>query len=569
MTKRFLLATSAFALIAPGAAMAKAPDISFFAKEKWIVERVREKTDQKPAMCAISTQLNNGYIVQLAGTENGLTNLNIDFRQPSFQKNLKYEVKYNIPGYFEGTLPTKAFKENLLVTDLRKYSDAKETIPTAGTVDIHIRDNSFRLFMTGLAAKMKDFDNCVLGKDMTVAKRAAPKSSEKAPTKPQTIEKAPEPIKAPAETAKIEAPKDVERPTAPISNDGLAPPPPIHNIQPPEPAAPPVEATADPVNLEPTAPPAASPVQPTPEKVTSAVSAPAPDKVVPQAPMPAPQAMAPQKPKETPQPKISRKSSKPYYIQTLSEKLLGSSKQEEAPREVAAVQKRSAQAYKTPEPIVNVQKHKPINVDMTSGKPELKEVEVDVVATVSVGKPLETEGLEKTIPQEPGFTQAMCEKQIAEAVSNIQPAVGQPTQSTDDFVHMRSKVTELEERVQTLLRENKLLDEELKTTLKDAAKERMAVSSDNWNLEKATMKFNEAERQVMRLGRQLQTQRAQCQNEKAQLEHMLFDPKLTEQQQLAELASLEAELDRAKTDLYRQQRQYEERIKLLEEQLKR
>lgn len=516
----------------PGAASAKAPDISFFAKEKWIVERVREKTDGKSAMCAISTQLNNGYIIQFAGTENGFTNLNIDFRQPSFQKDLKYEVKYNIPGYFEGTLPTKAFKENLLVTDLRKYSDARTTIPNAGTVDIHIRDSSFRLFMTGLAAKMKDFDNCVLGEDIkqNVAANDATENLEKAP-------------------AAIE----IKKSDLTVESDGLAPPPPMHNIQPPQTATPDVEATAAPVDLEPIIPEALA-AEPSPEKLTSVTEQTEQQEVAFQ---------------EKDQTAISRKSSKPYYIQTLSEKLLGTDKENETQQEVAAVEKTPVQRYKTPEAIVTVQKHEPISVDLTSGKAELKEVDVDVLATVSVGEPLETEGLEKTIPQGQASMEAMCERQIAEAVNNIQPAVGQPAQPADDFVHMRSKVTELEERVQTLLRENKSLDEELKTTLNDAATERLSVSSENWNLEKATMKFNEAERQIMRLGRQLQTQRAECQNEKAQLEHMLFDPKLTEQQQLSELASLESELDRAKTDLYRQQRQYEERIKLLEEQLKK
>ncbi len=125
----------------------------------------------------------------------------------------------------------------------------------------------------------------------------------------------------------------------------------------------------------------------------------------------------------------------------------------------------------------------------------------------------------------------------------------------------------MEARIGTLLNKNKLLDEELKSTLLDAKSEQRSVSSDNWNLERATLKFNESERQALRLGRQLQTQKAQCQKEKSELESMLFDPKLTNQQQLASLAALESDLDTAKSTFYRQQRQYEERIRLLEQQL--
>ena len=112
-----------------------------------------------------------------------------------------------------------------------------------------------------------------------------------------------------------------------------------------------------------------------------------------------------------------------------------------------------------------------------------------------------------------------------------------------------------------------LLDTELKTSLKDSEDERLSVSSDNWNLERATMRYNEAERQIKRLGRQLQAARQQCTSEKQELETMLFDPKVTEQSQLAKLSAMEQELASAQSELQGIQRKYEERIRLLEAQL--
>ncbi len=152
----------------------------------------------------------------------------------------------------------------------------------------------------------------------------------------------------------------------------------------------------------------------------------------------------------------------------------------------------------------------------------------------------------------------------AASLARIEPTSGTPE---PEFVDMRNKISDLESRISVLMKKNKMLDEELKDSLTSTKKEITSVSSDNWNLERATMKFNEAERQILRLGRQLQTQRAQCDMEKTELETMLFDPKLTDQQQRATLSSLEGELDATKADLFRQQRQYEERIKVLEAQL--
>ena len=150
------------------------------------------------------------------------------------------------------------------------------------------------------------------------------------------------------------------------------------------------------------------------------------------------------------------------------------------------------------------------------------------------------------------------------ASAAIEPSSGHPD---EDFIQMRNKISDLEAEVSRLSKENAALDGDLKASLRDAEEERLSVSSDNWNLERATMRFNEAERQIQRLGRQLQAARQQCTSEKQKLETMLFDPQVTEQQQLAKLASLEEQLAKSKSELQSAQRRYEERIRLLEGQL--
>jgi hypothetical protein len=142
-----------------------------------------------------------------------------------------------------------------------------------------------------------------------------------------------------------------------------------------------------------------------------------------------------------------------------------------------------------------------------------------------------------------------------------EPASG-GTQASDSFV----KLAALEEKLARLEKENLALNNELNASLRESEKERLDISSNNWDLERATMKYNEAERQIQRLGEQIQKERAQCSMQKDEMEAQLFDPQITAQQQLAKLASLEQQLAAAEQKLDDQRMRYEERIRMLESQ---
>ena len=126
------------------------------------------------------------------------------------------------------------------------------------------------------------------------------------------------------------------------------------------------------------------------------------------------------------------------------------------------------------------------------------------------------------------------------------------------------QIVALESKIKMLNEENKNLNAEVEQLLKTGEKERMDIASDNWNLENATMKYNEAERQINRLGKQIQKERARCEMEKKELELMLFDPELTEKAQLASLAKLEKELAEKNAEIDELKLKYETRIKQLQ-----
>ncbi|GEM_PF-2276961 len=94
------------------------------------------------------------------------------------------------------------------------------------------------------------------------------------------------------------------------------------------------------------------------------------------------------------------------------------------------------------------------------------------------------------------------------------------------------------------------------------------ISSDNWDLEQATRRFNEAEREIQRLARQLDEQRTQCSTEKKELEYMLFDPSMATQEQISKLIQLEDKVASAQAVLDEQKAGYELKLAELAQQTK-
>jgi chromosome segregation ATPase len=146
--------------------------------------------------------------------------------------------------------------------------------------------------------------------------------------------------------------------------------------------------------------------------------------------------------------------------------------------------------------------------------------------------------------------------------TSLEPAAADP--SPYEGHELTGRIAALERQLGELKAENEALNNDLQLSLRESEDERMSVSSENWNLERATMRYNEAERQIKRLGVQLAGERAKCNAEQKDLEAMLFDPQVTNDQQLARLTDLERQLMDAKAELNNQRMIYEERIRALE-----
>ncbi len=508
----FAMACLATTALAPTVAQSKDMDMYFYPKYKWSVKETSPAQSTSPASCSVMTELNNGYLVEMSGTVNGLKHLNIDFRQDVFDKGLRYEVQYSVPGASNTIVYSQAVEKNKLQGNLTHNSSFAEQLKTASAMDVRIRNNEFRIYLNGLNTALQDYQDCV--------------------SPPQAMASAPAASPAPkAEEIQTSAAKPMPQQPVLPTDTNLAPPPPLKTSLIDEVSEVPEDRALSQEQLR----PAPNERPRYTEQIAKQMKEES-EKYKPEARETSTENAATHIPAE----KIEPEASKP--MESTKEISVAEAVTDEKPTPKAS--SKTVESYKTPEPVYNITRNEePLVADFTKPKAKMEQK--------NAAPEVQQKTAAKPMPQDNDF-------------AAIQPANGE---HSDDFVMMRNKISDLEKQLSLTMRKNKMLDEELKSALRDSEEEKLSVSSDNWNLELATMKYNEAERQIMRLGRKLQTQKSQCQSEKTELENMLFDPRLTNQQQLAKLSSLEGELDKAQSDLLRQQRVYEERIRILEEQL--
>ena len=93
---------------------------------------------------------------------------------------------------------------------------------------------------------------------------------------------------------------------------------------------------------------------------------------------------------------------------------------------------------------------------------------------------------------------------------------------------MTSLVSALKEELELIRRENAdLRERNADYELSSAAgpgQEELCLSTNNWDLERATRRYQEAQREIQRLGQSLRDQKAQCRQEVRSIEAQLFSP---------------------------------------------
>lgn len=112
-----------------------------------------------------------------------------------------------------------------------------------------------------------------------------------------------------------------------------------------------------------------------------------------------------------------------------------------------------------------------------------------------------------------------------------------------------SKIREYEKKLEASRSDNLALSKEIEELRRMQEDSMLSSVAGDWDLEKATKRYNEAEREIKRLGMLLEQQRTAHRQEKADLEGMLFDPAVTEREQRQRLTELELQLAEAEKQL--------------------
>lgn len=125
-----------------------------------------------------------------------------------------------------------------------------------------------------------------------------------------------------------------------------------------------------------------------------------------------------------------------------------------------------------------------------------------------------------------------------------------------------SRIKETQKKLAAAQADNLALSREIEE-LRQMKEDRVLSSVvGDWDLEKATKRYNEAEREIKRLGMLLEQQRVAHRQEKGELEEMLFDPAVTDMEQRRRLTEMELQLAEAERQLQASGRRMPQRPRL-------
>lgn len=143
-------------------------------------------------------------------------------------------------------------------------------------------------------------------------------------------------------------------------------------------------------------------------------------------------------------------------------------------------------------------------------------------------------------------------KQLEDTLRQSQTRIAETAINTE--TKSMKQIVDLQSKLDAATTDNATLAKQMESLkLKQEDTGLTAVAGD-WDLEQATKRYNEAEREIRRLGQQIEQERMGCNREKAQIESMLFDPAVANQKQIEKLSQLQDDLDGANDKLKDQQK---------------
>ncbi|MBL8639792.1 MAG: hypothetical protein JNK24_05500 [Alphaproteobacteria bacterium] len=119
----------------------------------------------------------------------------------------------------------------------------------------------------------------------------------------------------------------------------------------------------------------------------------------------------------------------------------------------------------------------------------------------------------------------------------------------------KGQIRDLTAQIERLQSEKKDLQAGFEKLQKDNEAKQLKQVGGNWDLEQATKRYQESQREIRRLGARIEEEQLKCEAEKKQVESMLFDPEITQTSQISKLNSLKDQLQEKETKISELQKQ--------------
>jgi len=562
---RLLLLSAAFGgfFLSSPASAEPAKEQHFHPVKGWEVASLKPVSDYS-GECVIQAEFNNGFIMRMNGSSNWVQQLNLNIRQDAFEIDKQYPVTLNVPGSEKAVISASANRGNIISVPLKGEKELFKAMRDNAVLDIAIEGNEFRFFLTGFSGAANQFERCMAG--------ATP--GQVAATKPKRT----------VSGTKVDAQEDlgglggIVRPNDDselsvssrdlstsekefLLNESIA-------FEQQE-----VAVAREPEVITPvTPPPAQEVITDTPETIPDA----AVDVMTMKLAMPAPVSPPAPRAEITEEEAVAALNASAVEaakqrarIQVPASKPLAAQLDEEIQSNPAPVKRLSKDD--TQEPAMKVESG--LKMPPMLAEKEAEDIIVEVVDVAPIkSAPITPKPPEEavvvdvpTVPTMPASDVDAASVFLDEPESSIDMPKVKVNKTTSyaraDFTDdaaadiekanasALARISALEGELESARLQKESLNDELQTALSESKQEQVSVSSENWNLERATMRYNEAERQMKKMGQQLQKERAQWAMEKKELEMMLFDPEVTSQEQLARLSKLEQELAAARAAL--------------------
>ncbi len=125
--------------------------------------------------------------------------------------------------------------------------------------------------------------------------------------------------------------------------------------------------------------------------------------------------------------------------------------------------------------------------------------------------------------------------------ANAKAKDAQPVDS-DEVNKLRADNRKLNSELDLAKTEKATLQTQAANFQKELESKQLKMSGGSWDLEQATRRYQESQREIVRLGSLIQSQDVKCANEKKDIEYMLFDPAIATKAQVAMLNSMEDQI---------------------------